>query len=149
MATAIANAAARTEVERLAEEQAALRRVATLVAEGASATTVFDAVAAEMEGLLDADAVALSRYEDDGDVIVVARRGLGSEQMPLGWRVSRERQNLAAIVRRTERPARIEPYDLTQAALAEPALSGGTRAAVGSADRRGRPALGSDHCGLG
>src|SRR3954467_15916332 len=45
VATAIANAAARTEVERLAEEQAALRRVATLVAQGASAPAVFDAVA--------------------------------------------------------------------------------------------------------
>ena len=50
VATAIANAEARAEVERLAEEQAALRRVATLVAEGASPTAVFDAVAAEMEG---------------------------------------------------------------------------------------------------
>ncbi len=45
VATAIANAEARTEVERLVEEQAALRRVATLVAEGASPSAVFDAVA--------------------------------------------------------------------------------------------------------
>ena len=35
VATAMANAEARGEVERLAQEQAALRRVATLVAEGA------------------------------------------------------------------------------------------------------------------
>ena len=35
VATAIANADAREQVTRLAEEQAALRRVATLVAEGA------------------------------------------------------------------------------------------------------------------
>ena len=35
MATAIANAEARAEVARLADEQAALRRVATLVAQGA------------------------------------------------------------------------------------------------------------------
>ena len=46
--TAIANTEARAEVERLAEEQAALRRVATLVAEGAAPAAVFDAVAAEM-----------------------------------------------------------------------------------------------------
>ena len=37
MATAIANAEARAEVARLADEQAALRRVATLVAQGAPA----------------------------------------------------------------------------------------------------------------
>lgn len=37
MATAIANAEARAEVARLADEQAALRRVATLVAQGPAA----------------------------------------------------------------------------------------------------------------
>src|SRR6202008_2946707 len=59
MAPAIANAEAREEVGRRAHEQAALRRVATLVAEGASPAAVFDAVAAEAEGLLDADQVVL------------------------------------------------------------------------------------------
>src|SRR4029078_9084103 len=48
--TAIHNAETRAEVGRLAPPQAALRRVATLVAEGAPRTAVFDAVAAEMEG---------------------------------------------------------------------------------------------------
>jgi GAF domain-containing protein len=61
VATAIANAEARGEVERLAAEQAALRRVATLVAEGASPTAVFDAVAAEMEGVLDAEPLRARR----------------------------------------------------------------------------------------
>jgi len=55
IATAIANAEARAEVRRLADEQAALRRVATLVAEGASPADTFDAVAAETERLLDTD----------------------------------------------------------------------------------------------
>ena len=50
MATAIANAEARAEVARLADEQAALRRVATLVAEGAAPEAVFDAVAARSRG---------------------------------------------------------------------------------------------------
>ena len=111
VATAIANAAARTEVQRLAEEQAALRRVATLVAEGASATAVFDAVAAEMERLLDADNVTLSRYEGAGEATIVAHRGPGAERMPPGSRVRREGQSIEAIVWRTERPARIEQRD--------------------------------------
>ena len=55
VATAIANAEARAEVERLAAEQAALRRVAMLVAEGASPSAVLDAVAAETERALGAD----------------------------------------------------------------------------------------------
>jgi GAF domain-containing protein len=132
VATAIANAAARTEVERLAEEQAALRRVATLVAQGASATTVFDAVAAEMEGLLDADAVGLSRYEGGGEITVVAHRGAGAERVPPGSRVSHEGQNIAAIVRRTEQPARIEHYEEAHGALAEGGRTAGIRAAAGA-----------------
>ena len=45
--TAIANAQAREELRRLAEEQSALRRVATLVADGSPPGDVFAAVAAE------------------------------------------------------------------------------------------------------
>src|SRR6478672_2294547 len=48
MATAIANSDARAEIERLAGEQAALRRVATLVARGAETEEVFAAVAREV-----------------------------------------------------------------------------------------------------
>jgi signal transduction histidine kinase len=78
MATAIANAEARAEVRRLAEEQAALRRVATLVAQGASPTAVFDAVAAEIEALLDADEVSLGRYHRGTEVTILAQRGAGA-----------------------------------------------------------------------
>jgi signal transduction histidine kinase/CHASE3 domain sensor protein len=88
VATAIANDRARAEVERLAEEQAALRRVATLVAKGAAPTAVFEAVAAEMEQLLGADAVALSRYEAGAEVTVVAHRGPGARDGDDGENVS-------------------------------------------------------------
>jgi signal transduction histidine kinase len=75
VATAIANAEARDEVKRLAEEQAALRRVATLVAEGASPDALFEAVAVEMEWLLGADAVSLARYEPDAGITELVQRG--------------------------------------------------------------------------
>jgi DNA-binding LacI/PurR family transcriptional regulator/signal transduction histidine kinase len=68
-------ATANQALSRLADEQAALRRVATLVAQGAAPTAVFDAVAAEIERLLDAHEVVLSRYESGADVTVVAHRG--------------------------------------------------------------------------
>ena len=48
VATAIANAESRDALARLAEEQAALRRVATLTARAASAEEVFSAVAEEV-----------------------------------------------------------------------------------------------------
>ena len=66
MGTAIANAQARVELRGYAKEQAALRRVATLVAGGASPEEVFAAVAAEAGGLRGAGLTAVGRYEPDG-----------------------------------------------------------------------------------
>jgi signal transduction histidine kinase len=117
---------------QLAEEQAALRRVATLVAEGAAPTAVFDAVAAEMEGLLDADGVTLSRYEPGGEVTVVAHRGSGASRVPPGTRVRHEGENVTTMVRRSARPARVESYEGTQGAIAEMAQTSAVRAAVGA-----------------
>jgi PAS domain S-box-containing protein len=107
VAMAIANTDARMEVGRLVDEQAALRRVATLVAEGAAPTAVFDAVAAEMERLLDAHEVVLSRYESGAGVTVVVQRGAGAPRLSPGTRLSHEGENVAALVRRSERPARL------------------------------------------
>jgi GAF domain-containing protein len=132
VATAIANAEARAEVERLADEQAALRRVATLVAEGATPTAVFDAVAAQMEGLLDADGVTLSRYEADGEITVVAHRGPDAWRVPPGTRVVHEGENVTTMVRRSEQPARMEHYDGTQGAIAEFVEQLTVRASVGA-----------------
>jgi PAS domain S-box-containing protein len=132
MATAIANAEARAEVERLAEEQAALRRVATLVARGASAATVFGAVAAEMELLLDADGVVLGRYEPGGEITVVAHRGSDVGRLPPGTRLRHGPESLSAIVRSTERPARMENYAGTHGAIGELVETLGVRSAVGT-----------------
>jgi PAS domain S-box-containing protein len=132
VATAIANAQARAEVERLGEEQAALRRVATLVAEGASADTLFDAVAAEMERLLDADQVSLSRYEPGDEVTVLAHRGVGAAEVTLGARVRHDGTSATALVRRTERASRIEYSKDGHGTIADLARSLGVRAAVGA-----------------
>ena len=79
VATAIANAGARDELSRLVEEQAALRRVATLVAEGAAPTEVFDAVIAEVGQLLGAAQIGLARYENEHEISVLAIRGQSPE----------------------------------------------------------------------
>ena len=131
VATSIANAEARAEVERLAAEQEGLRRVATLVAEGASPTAVFDAVAAEMERLLDTDQVALARYEPGEEITVVAHRGPSAERLPPGSRVSHEGDNVTSIVRRTERPARLEHYEWAGGEIAQLVRDAGVRASVG------------------
>jgi PAS domain S-box-containing protein len=110
VATAIANAESRAEVERLAAEQAALRRVATLIAEGAAPSAVLDAVAAEMERALGADAAMLLRYEPDEEATVVARRVPDLRELAPGTRVSHVGDNVTAMVRRTGRPTRIANY---------------------------------------
>jgi PAS domain S-box-containing protein len=130
MATAISNLQARAEVGRLAEEQAALRRVATLVAEGAPPSAVLDAVAAEMEALLEADQVALNRFEAADAIVVLAHRGLDVEQTPVGSRVSIHGESATAVVRQTGRPARMEGYASAGGALAELARATGLRSSV-------------------
>ena len=61
----------RAELGRLAEEQAALRRVATLVARGAPSSEVFEAVAQEVAQVLGLRNAAVSRYDDDGKAMTV------------------------------------------------------------------------------
>ena len=61
----------RDELRRVAEEQAALRRVATLVARGVKPPKVFGAVAAETGRVLGAETTAVARFEPDGAASVV------------------------------------------------------------------------------
>ena len=123
---------AEAEVERLADEQAALRRVATLVAEGAEPTAVFDAVAGEMEGLLDADQVALNRYEPGAEIAVLAHRGLDVARTPVGSRLSHAGESVTATVRRTGRPTRMENYEGVPGPIAELARDTGLEVSVGA-----------------
>lgn len=78
--------AAREELERLAEEQAALRRVATLVAGEAAADDIFSAVAEEVARLLRADIGGVCRYEPDESVTVMASWSEGGSGIPVGTR---------------------------------------------------------------
>jgi signal transduction histidine kinase len=130
VATAIANAESRKALGELADEQTALRRVATLAAGGAPSEAVFDAVAAEMEALLDADQVALNRFEPGDEIVVLAHRGLDVDRTPVGSHVSIEGESATAEVRRTGRPARMEDYELAEGALADLARTTDLRSSV-------------------
>ncbi|HET6192812.1 MAG TPA: GAF domain-containing protein, partial [Trebonia sp.] len=110
-ATAIASAEARVELRGFAEEQGALRRVATLVARAAAPEEVFAAVAAEAGRLLRADATLLSRYDQDAKATVVgAWTSTGGTPAPLGTRLSLGGRDLHTLVFQTGRPARIDDY---------------------------------------
>src|SRR5262249_59413986 len=75
VATAIANSQARKELAQLADEQRALRRVATLVAEGAAPDRVFDAVRSEVERMFGIPNTILMRFDADGMSTLLARPG--------------------------------------------------------------------------
>ncbi len=73
-----------TDIRMLADEQAALRRVATLVAQGPEASDLFTAVTVEVGQLLGADATRLLRYEADGTASVVAAHGVSDADLGVG-----------------------------------------------------------------
>jgi len=132
VAMAIANAQARIELRTFAEEQASLRRVATLVARGAQPDELFVAVTEEVGRVLASDYAALSRYEPDGTVTVMgAWNGTGSDLVvPVGGRVDLGGRNAATQVFETGRPARIDHTNAT-GAPADLARSFGSRSTVG------------------
>ena len=78
-------AASRDALRRVADEQAALRRVATLVARGDPPPQVFGAVAGETGRILGAECTAVARYESEGTVTVAgswSRPGEPGEAVP-------------------------------------------------------------------
>jgi hypothetical protein len=132
LAVSVDNAQLYAEYRRLAAEQAALRRVGTLVARGVEPSEVFDAVTTEMRGCLHAATAGLWRY-DTGEITLLSAAYLpdGAMKWPVGTRTPTEDNTLAAVVQRTGRPARIDTYDDATGTLAELVRAVGLRAAVG------------------
>jgi signal transduction histidine kinase len=130
LATAVANAESRAGLARLAAEQAALRRVATLVARGTRPEKLFEAVANEAGRLLSVDMANLCRYESDGTLTFVAS---ARERVPVGSRWSLGGQtNLATLVLKTGHSARIDDYADATGPLADGIRERGIRSAVGT-----------------
>jgi PAS domain S-box-containing protein len=131
VATAMSNAQARADVTRLADEQAALRRVATLVAHEPPPDEVFGAVAAEVGRLLPVEYTAMLRYEDDGTATVVATWGERAAPLKLDTRMPVGGKNVTTLVQRTGRPARIDDYGEASGAIGTRLRGLGTLSAVG------------------
>jgi signal transduction histidine kinase len=132
LATAIARAEAREALAMLADEQAALRRVATLVAEEESPGKVFAKVAEEAGNVLgNADCVLL-RDKGDGTATVVAARGATiSASYPAGARLPIGDDGVIASVIGKGRPARIDDYSTASGEVAEGARERRIGSAVG------------------
>ena len=123
--------ASRDELRLLLEDQAALRRVATLVAHAASPTEVFTSVTEEVGRLLGAPSTRLLRYEPDGTATVVAARSDSGMEIPVGSRLSLEGDNIAASVLRTGGAARMDSFEGASGPVAVLLRQLGIRSAVG------------------
>jgi sugar diacid utilization regulator len=122
------------EYRRLAAEQAALRRLATLVARGVEPSAVFDGVVNEMRCCVSADTVGLWRYESTDEITKLAvadHPGLQLATWPVGTRSPIEAGTIAAAVQRTGLPARVDSYEDSAGSLAARIRDAGVRAAVG------------------
>jgi signal transduction histidine kinase len=116
---------------RLEGEQAALRRVATLVARGVPPAVVFSSVAEEVGRLLNADVTHLVRCEPDVTVTVVAAWNQDGGTMPVGDRWTLEDRNIPALVLGTGHPARIDDYAEASGSVSATMRELGIRSSVG------------------
>ena len=121
-------------LERLLKEQAALRRVAMLVARDAPARVIFESVCEEVAAVLGVTTTNLVRYEDDGTASVVgawAQEGaplmpVASVPLPLNG------GTVAPRVQRSGRTVRIDDYGGLDDVLARRLRDVGIRSAVGA-----------------
>ncbi|WP_348536328.1 GAF domain-containing sensor histidine kinase [Mycobacterium sp. OTB74] len=103
---------AAVRISELADRQAALRRVATLVARGVSPSEVLTAVVDEVANTLGTGNAALFRYLDNNSAeLVAAHSDPGISKMPVGARLSLEGDNVAAMVLRTGGTARMDSHE--------------------------------------
>jgi signal transduction histidine kinase len=121
------------KISKLAQQQAALRRVATLVARGAPLSEVFIEVAEEIARSLNLHSAGLFRFDPDGcAVLVAAHDSAGRNFMPVGTRLALEGDNVGAMVLRTGRAARMDSHDDASGPAAARVRELGLRSGVGA-----------------
>ncbi len=102
---------AREKLGRLVEEQAALRRVATLVAHGEPPATIFSAVSKEVGQVLGADITRMLRYEPDNATTVIGVWGGPEDLLPLDTCWTIVGSNIPSMVLAACGPARMDCFD--------------------------------------
>src|SRR6185312_720091 len=120
------------ELRRLAEEQAALHRVATLVARQAAATEIFALVAEEVARLFRADTGTVCHYDSDESMTAVATWGDAARLIPVGTSFALDDASVAARVQRSRGPCRCDNYDDLSGPIVALAKDLGTRGTIGA-----------------
>jgi PAS domain S-box-containing protein len=125
--------AAERALRRLADEQAALRRVATAVAVEVDQERLFALVTEEVGRLLEAERANIMRYEADGTATAV---GSWSEDaaayVPAGTTIVLDGDTATTLVKRTGRPARVDSFDAVTGTMGVRMRALGIQAAVGA-----------------
>ncbi|MET0810582.1 MAG: histidine kinase, partial [Thermoleophilaceae bacterium] len=119
-------------LQPLLDQQAALRRVATMVASGAPAGILFDRVCEELGGVLDVEGTDMIRFDGVGAVVVGAWSSSGQPSFPVGERIPVDGQSVTAKLRASGRPQRVDDYDGVDGELAARIRSFGVRSVVGA-----------------
>ena len=131
VADALANTDAREQLQRLLDEQAALRRVAVLVARGPDPTAVFERVSEEVGGLLGARTANLIRFEGAGRARVVGGSGPpGPVAPPDDTDFPLDAGTAVGKVSRSGRPERGDDYTELRGDLADLLHEAGIASAV-------------------
>jgi hypothetical protein len=116
----------------LLAEQAALRRVATLVAQGASQEVVFEAVCKEMGRLIGANITNLAHFTAENTNVTMAGWSTRNNHLPTGTVLPLAGRNINVLVRDTRAPGRIDSYDDAPGPLAAALRALGIRSEVGA-----------------
>ncbi|MCW2731036.1 MAG: histidine kinase,GAF protein [Mycobacterium sp.] len=126
-------AAGHDALSMLAEQQASLRRVATLVARGVDPSEVFAVVAGELARCLNVAHAALVRRDSDGTAVLLAgHHEPESLKLHVGEWFSLDSETVAAMVMRTGEAARIDSHDNARGAGAAHIRQLGVCCAVGA-----------------
>jgi PAS domain S-box-containing protein len=120
-------------LRKLADEQAALRRVATVVARADDPERVFAVVTEEIGRLLGANTSNMVRFEADGSGIVTGEWSRGDVRaVPVGTHVALDGPTVVARIRHSGRPERVDSYDDVPGSTAELLRDLGFRSSVGA-----------------
>ena len=121
------------ELRALGEEQAALRRVATLVARSADEAHVFNAVTEEVGRLLGAQSANMVRFQPDETAVVIgAWSERGAPDIVLGATAPLEGDTAAPRIYRTGKPVRVDSFAGARGPLADSLRELGSTTAVGA-----------------
>jgi signal transduction histidine kinase len=123
----------RDELRALADQQAALRRVATLVARGTAPSEVFSAVADELAWCLGVTHATLVRYGDDRTATLLAgHHQSGDMKIRVGERFSLEEESVSSMVYHSGRASRMDSHADAVGASAAYIRELGLRSGVGA-----------------